>query len=248
MSKIPAFIIARDRVSCLRDMVNYLLQPETECEPIILDNASTNPELISYYDTNPCTVHRLPLNYGNCSVLFGTPTCMEGFVKPDFLNEYNCKSGYILSDCDLGVSHIPTNFVSVFREGFAKYEWATKIGFQLRIHDLPDNEIGNMARGWEAGNHAPHAYLDDSRFIRAAIDTTFAMYRWIDPPNTTLAHDFDRSVRVDAPYDAIHYSWYYSLQNPPPPDELYYLNHLDGANFNHYSIRLLRTLNGQPIE
>lgn len=230
----PCFIIARDRVTCLKEMVDYLKQPETGCLPIIMDNNSSNPDLLSYYDTNPCIVHRLTANYGNCSPLFNTPTCIEGHVKPDFLNEYDCKNGYILTDCDLKINHIPTNFLDVFREGLEKYTWATKIGFQLRIYDLPDTDLAREARGWEAGNHAPHAYLDGTNFIRAAIDTTFAFYKYIEPPNTALAHDFDRSIRV-ANFDAIHLGWYYSAENPPPPDELYYLQHINYDGFTHYS-------------
>lgn len=234
MSKIPAFIIARDRVNCLRDMVNYLKQEETGCEPIIIDNASTNPELLEYYATNPCKIHIMGDNRGNC-VVFSDPR--PDLNKPDFFEVYDCTNGYIVSDCDLKIDHIRTNFLETFKEGLNRYSWCTKIGFQLRISDLPDTEIAREAIGWETGNHAPHAYLDGTNFVRAATDTTFSFYRWIPPPNTALAHDFDKSIRC-ADMEAVHLDWYWTADNPPTKDVVYYLEHINHDGFTHYSKKI----------
>mgnify|MGYP003343409835 FL=1 len=229
--KIPCFIINRDRLNSLKGMIDYLNKIE-ELQVIIIDNASTYQPLLDYYDTNPCIVHLLTSNYGNCSPLFNTPECIEGHIKPNFLYEYNCTNGFILSDSDLDLSQIPTDFLNLFREGLAKYSWATKIGFQLRIDDLPDTELAKEAIGWEQGNHSEQSYLDDRRFMKAPIDTTFAFYRWL-PENPNLAHDFDKSIRTAMPYSARHLTWY-NLQDGSNvgEDEKYYYEHLN-KGFNH---------------
>jgi hypothetical protein len=148
--------------------------------------------------------------------------------------------GYIVTDCDLKINHIPITFMQVFREAMEKYTWCMKVGFQLRISDLPNTSLANEAKGWERNNHAVGGLLDDKRFLKAPIDTTFAFYRYLEPPRTWLAHDFNNSIRcVD--FEAIHSSWYFSKDNPPPADELYYLEHIT-ADFNHYSIRLKKML------
>ena len=232
MSKIPAFLINRDRLIAPKAMVEYLKQVE-ELEVIIIDNNSTNPDLIAWYDTNPCIVHRLTANYGNCSPLFNTPTCIEGHIKPDFLNEYDCKNGYILSDPDLDLGGIPLDFMNVFRDGMRTYDFATKIGFGLRIDDLPTTDIARNAVGWEQMNISPQASIGGI-YYKSPIDTTFAFYKWIQD-NPSLAHDFDRSVRCYGDYQCRHLGWYYSEQNLPPQDEMYYLNNIKYDGFTHYS-------------
>jgi hypothetical protein len=241
--KVPVFIIARDRFTCLKNMVEYLLDEQTDCTPIIIDNASTYQPLLDWYATNPCTIFRISENMGNC-VLFTDPRPEIG--KPQFFDVYDCRDGYIVTDCDLDLSSIPKDFVKLFREAMIKYGWSTKVGFQLKIDDLPDNELTRNARMWEGMNRGEGNYLDDRRFIKAPIDTTFAMYRWIDLPLTRLAHNFDTSIRCAAPYECRHLTWYYDKNNLPD-DERYYLDHIT-ADFNHYSLRLRRMVNGQPIE
>ena len=204
-----------------------------ELEVIIIDNNSSYTPLLQWYDTNPCIVHRLTANYGNCSPLFNTPTCIDGHIKPNFLYEYDCTNGFILSDPDLDCTDVKLDFMEVFREGMGRYDWCSKIGFGLRIDDLPNTEIAKNAIGWEQGCQAPHANLSDM-YYRAAIDTTAAFYKWL-PDNPNLAHDFDRSIRCYGNYQCRHLGWYYTEQNPPPPDELYYLQHINHDGFTHYS-------------
>lgn len=241
MSKIPCFLIARDRFGCLKAMVDYLKQID-ELEVIIIDNNSSYQPLLDYYETKPCIVHRLYLNGGNC-VLF-TDANLE-MNKPNFFELYDCTNGYILSDCDLKIDHIPINFMDTFHKVMDKYDWCTKVGFQLRINDLPDTELAKEAIRWEGANHGVGAVIDvQLSLIKAPIDTTFAFYRFIPAPHTSLAHNFATSIRCSR-MDAIHLSWYYSIQNPPPPDEQYYLDHIGG--WNHYSSRLQNTLQGKDL-
>lgn len=241
MSKIPCFLIARDRVGCLKGMVDYLTQID-ELEVIIIDNNSSNPQLTEYYETKPCIIHRLTYNCGNCGLF---TDAKEEWNKPNFFEVYDCTNGYFLSDCDLGINHIQKNFIEIFHKVMDKYDWCTKVGFQLRIDDLPDTELAKEAIRWEGANHGVSAIIDSElNLIRAPIDTTFAFYRYIPPPHTSLAHNFATSIRCNG-MQAIHMSWYYHSGNKPPEDELYYLEHLQG--FNHYSSRLQNILQGKDL-
>jgi hypothetical protein len=238
MSKTPCFLIARDRFTSLKNMVEYLVQIP-ELEVIILDNASTYGPLLEWYDTSPCVVHRLTANYGNF-VLFSKPDAIEGHTKPDFKWLYNIDQGrqYILSDCDLDISSIPKDFLSVLKRGLEKYPNAVKCGFSLEINDLPDTEIAKEALGWERNNWVRNTKKGDVSndiYISAPIDTTFALYTGIGEQN-----DFERCVRTDRPYTAKHLPWYFTKENLPD-DERYFLQNIT-RDFTHYSFKLKNTI------
>ncbi len=237
MEKIPCFLIARDRFTCLKNMVEYLVQIP-ELEVIILDNASTYLPLLGWYDTNPCIVERLSGNYGNF-VLWSSPTAIHGLEKPDFWEKYNLEGNqYILSDCDLDLSNVPREtLLNTLQEGLRRYPWAVKCGLGLRINDLPDTELSKEAIKWEANNWT----LMDDMYIKAAVDTTFCLCTGVGEQN-----DFDRCIRTGNPFVARHIGWYYGPQNPPPEDEMWYLKNISKSH-NHYSSRLLNIMEGKSM-
>jgi hypothetical protein len=221
---IPAFIINFNRLTLPRAIVDYLT-PDTGCQPVIIDNGSTYPPLLDWYAGNPCKVHRLSANHGNCALW--SPTC-----GVDFFADYDMSAGYVVTDPDLDLSRIPKDFLSVLRDGLRRRPGFLKCGFSLEIDDLPDNEIGDEARGWETINWTG---LTDG-YYQAPIDTTFAFYSGRE------SHDFDKCLRAPRPYTARHMPWYYTANNLPE-DERYYLNSIT-AHYNHYSIRLRQMLDG----
>lgn len=243
MTKTPCFLIARDRFTCLKNMVEYLLQIP-ELEVIILDNASTYQPLLDWYDTNPCIVERLTANYGNF-VLWSATTAVPGHEKPNFFEKYDCVGKqYILSDCDLDLSGIPKNMLSVLQEGLKLYPDAVKCGLSLRIDDLPNTELAKEALGWERNNHVRNykkGDKDGGLYISAPVDTTFALYTGVGEQN-----DFERCLRVDKPYQARHLTWYYGPHNPPPEDEMWYLKNVSRSH-NHYSSRLMNIMEGRSM-
>lgn len=237
MDKIPCFLIARDRFTCLKNMVEYLVQIP-ELRVVILDNNSSYPPLLEWYDTNPCEIERLTANYGNF-VLWSSETAIPGHTKPNFFEKYDCVGKrYILSDCDLDLSSVPREtLLSVLSTGLDRYPWVSKVGLGLRINDLPDTEIGREARKWEGNNWT----LIDDIYIKAAVDTTFCMCSGIGEQN-----DFNTCLRVNFPYVARHLTWYYGPQNPPPEDEMHYLKNISKSH-NHYSSRLLNLMEGKKM-
>lgn len=198
--KTPVFIINYNRLALPSRMADYL----AECEgvyPVIVDNGSTYPPLLEYYETAPHAVKRLEGNWCSTAIWF----C-------GILDEYDIHERFILTDPDLILDNIPKDWLHLFHLGLDKYPWAQKAGFSLEIDDLPDTQVGRAARAHEANSWSVR--LDD-QFYRALIDTTFCMVRRI--------HDMP-AVRTARPYTAKHAPWYYTSKDTIPEDELYYMN------------------------
>jgi hypothetical protein len=218
-------------------MVEYLKEIP-ELRVIILDNASTYPELLNWYDTNPCEIERLTFNFGNFT-LWSSPDAVEGHTKPNFFEKYDCvESQYIVSDSDLFLNDIPREtLLSTLEEGLRRHPWAVKCGLGLRIDDLPNTELAIEAKKWEGNNWT----LIDDMYIKAAVDTTFCLCTGIGEQN-----DFNRCLRTNFPYVARHAGWYYGPHNPPPEDEMWYLRNVSRSH-NHYSSRLFNIMEGRSM-
>ena len=139
-------------------------------------------------------------NYGNC-VMWNS-----GLYKKLCL-----KGNYILSDPDLDLSKIPKDFLHILQTGIDKYKWADKCGFSLEINDLPNTDILQEIHRWELQNWENKL---DEMYFKAAVDTTFCLFR-------TNIHSFD-TLRTNRPYVARHIPWYHTNDNIPE-DELFYL-------------------------
>ena len=108
--------------------------------------------------------------------------------------------------------------VTLFKE-LKKHPFARKIGFSLRIDNIPDSYIHKE----EVINLEKQYYLKPAEggLYRAPIDTTFALYR----PRVGLSRS--RSVeayRTAYPYQAEHLPWYNDSSNLSE-EEQYYISH-----------------------
>ena len=195
---MKVLIINFNRLILPQNMANWL--SSRGCEPIFIDNNSTYPPLIEYYNDCPYPVYLMGYNYGH-KVIWET----------DILNQIGIKGNYIVTDPDLDLTGIPDDFVEVLQEGLNRYPIYGKCGFSLEINDLPDIESNISVRMWE-----DHFWIDplDSQYFRAAIDTTFALYR-------TNRFSFN-SLRTNRPYTARHVPWYYKQLSDLQEDEQYY--------------------------
>lgn len=201
MNDTLAFIINYNRLTLPKAMADYLADVPN-VKVIIVDNDSTYPPLLEYYEHTPHVVERMGANFGNCVVFHP-----ESYLK----DKYDLKNGqrFIVSDPDLDLSGIPTNFLQLLNHGLDKYKWAAKAGFSLRIDDLSEEMRSNVI-GWESGYWTPL----DAQFYGALIDTTFCLCRG-------FVNDF-KAIRTAPPYIARHVPWYYTPDNIPE-DERYYL-------------------------
>jgi hypothetical protein len=215
---IPVFLISFNRVTYLSMLVTWL-EAHGYSNIQIVDNASTYPPLLDYLRSSPHKVHYLNNNMGHLAVW----TC--GRFTSELSTSY-----YIVSDCDiLPVEQCPGDAVWHFQQVLEMYPEVTKVGFSLRIDDLPDSYVfKDEVINWEAQywqkEIAPELFA-------APIDTTFALYR---PGIYPSQKKWWTALRTGAPYTARHLPWYQNSQELS--DEEQYYQRSAEALSTHWSI------------
>lgn len=201
--QIPIIINNFNRLECLKELIQALERFNLK-NIHILDNHSTYPPLLEYYATCPYPIHRLPENLGFMALW----KC--GLYEQQFSGNY-----YVLTDPDVVPEEdCPVDFLQHMYQLLQEYPGLDKVGFSLRIDDIPDHyhkkqEVLQVEKPfWNKPV--------DGKFYLAPIDTTFALYRpgvkggfWL------------RAGRTAPPYSALHLPWY--VDSAIPDEEtLYY--------------------------
>lgn len=173
----------------------------------ILDNDSTYPPLLEFYRNTDLNVIRLKENFGHLSF-------WKSGVYKQFEHNY-----FVYTDPDLEiVEECPDDFMEVFFNLMQKYPKSSKVGFALKIDDLPDcfvkkEEVINWEkRFWE--NEV------EENVFGAPIDTTFALYR---PFTRGGSNSMEYPMRVGGKYVMRHLPWYIDSKNLSENME-YYVN------------------------
>jgi hypothetical protein len=104
------------------------------------------------------------------------------------------------------IEKCPLNAIEYFYKLLDRYPDITKVGFGLKIDDLPDYyPRKNEVIAWE--NQFWENELEPGIF-KADIDTTFALYR----PNT-WGQQWKSALRTGFPYLVRHLPWYVDPMN-----------------------------------
>jgi hypothetical protein len=129
----------------------------------------------------------------------------------------NVSGPFVLSDPDIvPIGDCPVDAIDYFEEVLERYPRCAKVGFGLKIDDLPDHYrlkhevITIESYNWELAL-APRLY-------EAPIDTTLALYRG---PGDFC---FTPAIRTGYPYLARHVTWYLD-ENQLPEEERFYRDH-----------------------
>lgn len=203
MMQIRTYIINYNRLAWPLKMADYLSKiPGLEI--IFVDNSSTYPPLLDWYSRQrEYEVIRMNKNYGQ-NVLWE-----QNIVTQTASPEY-----FIATDPDLDLSNIPTDFVSILKDGLKKNKDVCKAGFSLELLDLPDTSYTRYIYRHEINYWNPSLF--DGTFYHQRLDTTFAMY---DSSRTYSL----KGLRTARPYVAKHLPWYYTKENVTDED-IYYIN------------------------
>jgi hypothetical protein len=199
---IPIIINNFNRLGYLSELINWL-ERAGMTNIIILDNASTYPPLLKYYKTCPHRIIYLGRNAGYMAL-------WESDVFEEFRNDF-----YVYTDPDVvPTEDCPNDFMDVFLKILAANADVKKVGFSLKIDDLPDfyerkAEVLAMETKYWKRKRSTMAY-------DAPIDTTFALYR----PKAFGDHR-RKALRTFPPYIARHLPWYIDSQNLPE-EEIFY--------------------------
>jgi hypothetical protein len=190
----PIYINCRDRVSDLRRLVAWL--EEAGHENIkLLDNQSSYPPLLEFYEKTNHEVIYLPGN-------FGSRALWQGYQVPD---EF-----FVLSDPDtIPLDECPYDAVSYLHWLLEAHPYP-KAALGLYLDDVPA-DMESLA--WERSEDIRGKQL--RKGVRESLaDTTFALYR----PNQKFVH---QALRTDHPYQCRHTTWY--RWDEPTEEEAFYL-------------------------
>ena len=212
---IPVFIVSYNRLSYLQQMIVQLEKMGLNNIHII-DNASSYPPLLKYYETCQHKVHFMHENQGH--MVFWREKEFEQYRR-DF---------YIVTDPDLAmIEDCPLDIVDTMFFELREHPYVKKIGPSLVVDDIsPDTEYGKSILSVEMPYYVHR--LKGSSLYYAPIDTTFALYL----PDSISKHiNFFEAFRMGYPYQARHLPWYKSSESLTQED-IYYEEHKTNGWWN----------------
>jgi hypothetical protein len=201
----PVFVNCRDRVSCLRMVVDWLERAGHE-RIYLVDNASTFPALLEYYEETPHVVVRLEENAGH-----------RAPWRSGLTERYAPDTPYVVTDPDVvPADECPNDAAAFLADLLDRYPEARKVGLGLVIDDLPEHyKMKKYVQMWESQHWLKEA--EPGVFV-ASVDTTFAVYRPGEPFAKRPA------LRTGGPYVARHLPWYVDSEHLTE-EESYYREH-----------------------
>lgn len=191
---IPIFIISYNRKEVLQRCIERF-QGDGYKNLIVIDNASTDKELLSYLKSLDIKIFFLNKNYGH-HVLWDCGL-FDDIIKKQY---------FVLTDPDiLPIEECPTDYILQFYRILQLYPEKIKVGFSLKLDDLPETYkykydiIRFESFYWEKKIKYEFPIYD------APIDTTFALYRPLGGYDYKTFYD---GIRTGYPYIARHLGWY----------------------------------------
>jgi hypothetical protein len=230
--KIPVFIISFNRLDCLKKLVAWLESAEM-AEPVIVDNASTYPPLVEWFEAmkTSIAIHRFETNYGPYRVwderLYAAHTT-------------DAQPFYVVTDPDVvPIAECPKDAIPRLVEAWQELR-RPKIGLSLRYETIPDTlPSAHDIRRWEMSMQSrelPRAAGADGaprpRCYDSMLDTSFQLnHRDVQAPSCG-----SHGIRLAHPYMADHLGWHLDPARLSPEDKYYW----DTASHRASTIQTLR--------
>lgn len=205
----PVFIVCRDRLTCLVDLLGWLADVGHDDEVYLIDNESTYPPLLDFYKHTEHTVIDAGGNFGE----------RVGWSQ-GIIHRYAAGRRFIYTDPDLlPVEDCPRNAIEQMAKVLDRDGSAVKCGFSLKVDDLPAWSRDGI-QAWEA----PFWLQFDGMVggYRAPIDTTFSLYSTLG----LRRFKYKPAYRLPEPYLMRHLPWYADPE-ALTDEERYYLDHAD---------------------
>lgn len=214
LENIPLFIISYNRVSYLQRMIPQL-EKLGFSRITIIDNHSTYPPLLEYYQS--CGHEVIYLDYNGGHKVFWTDERFAEYRKDFYL--LSDPDLYLVDECD---KHLVEELFRVLR----KYPFVNKVGVSLCINDLPENGVfGDSVVKWEKRYYR---YQPEKGVYFAPVDTTLGLYI---PDEFFVPERKETSFRLDSPYQAKHLPWY-RMKGELTEEDIYYSEHKENGWWN----------------
>jgi hypothetical protein len=215
--KFPVIINNFNRLTYLQELLQWL-ESAGMTNIHIIDNQSDYKPLLEFYKKLPYQVYRLDTNIGH-TALWDT-----------VLFKRFSKGYYVYTDPDVvPIKACNLNVVEYFYSLLQKYPQICKVGFGLKIDDLPDSyPLKEKVLQWEKKFWEKEV---EDRVYKALIDTTFALYR----PGVS-GGDTIPALRTGGNLKARHLPWYEDPLNLTE-ESAYYLNKVSNASSWYAALR-----------
>ena|ERR1044072_3227377 len=176
----------------------------------ILDNDSTYPPLLEWYNNCPYQVTLLGKNYGQLAV-----------YNSDYINKFEGWVVYSDSDIELN-ENCPQGFIETMIQGAEKYN-RIKAGLALRLDDLPRTRYGIWVKQHEQRFWSKEI---EPNIYDAEVDTTFSIIK--------VGQCFTyQALRFAGDLTARHIPWYLDYENLSPEE----LHIIEKANTEYSSTK-----------
>ena len=203
---IPIIINNYNRLTFLKELIRSL-EIRGYHNIYIIDNNSTYQPLLEFYQNIRYKVFMLKENKGYTAL-------WDSEVFNEFKDSY-----YVYTDSDMQIDKsCPNDFMNYFLSILKKYPLAQKVGFGIRIDDLPNHFILKE----KVIQHEMQFWKNEvsTNIYRAMIDTTFALY---SPFCAGPASPYQFTYRTGYPYIIKHLPWYIDSANINE-EETFFLN------------------------
>lgn len=231
---IPIFVMARDRVTSLRESLqSYQDTINSPFEIIVLDHRSTFPPMVRYLnhikDMRGISVVALMQERWSAALKEANALIRQ------YLNRRPDVLFYVYTDPDIVFLRTAPDVLLFYAALLSSCPELKVVGPGLQISDIPSHFNKSLPNGQTV--HQRHSRFWTSvpniatwnglgyHIAKHPIDTTFSMFRR-DTPFKRLTQP---SVRTYAPYSAVHIDWYHDSTNLSA-DKLYYTSHQSGIN------------------
>jgi hypothetical protein len=222
MKNYPIVLTNMNRLTTCKSMVESLFSLNGSSDITIIDNASTYPPLLDWYEEikNDVKVIRHAGNHGPWV-----------FFNSNFWSTIDSEF-YIYSDADLELnSAMPYNWQEIMKDYYDKYQGDRKISLALDLEDIPDHyEYIDQVKNHQSVCWYP---TEEENVYKAITDMSFTM-------DSKLKGYRYESVRLAGKFMAKHIPWYIDFNNISE-EEKYYIEHINpGFNeamysFTHYN-------------
>jgi hypothetical protein len=208
-TEIPIVINNRNRITFLKKLIDSL-KSRGYNNIFILDNNSTYEPLLEFYKSTDCKVIMLGKNLG-----------YDALNKIDLYKKIK-KNYFVYTDSDVLPNELcPNDFINTFLSILKKYPKIQKVGFALKIDDLPDFfDSKQKVINWESKFYETE--IEKGLYL-APIDTTFALHRPLATISTKGRYEM---IRAGFPYNAYHLPWYNNSKELSQ-EEIFYINSIE---------------------
>lgn len=201
------FIIVRDRLEIMKDLLRWLKRQGLN-RIIFIDNDSRLPPLIDFLSKTEYQVLEMARN-----------TRQSGLWDLGLIRILLPDDFYIVTDPDIVPVNNDKDTLKYLFDLHSRYPHHLKVGFGLKIDDLPDHyPLKKDVIKWESQfwKHEISAGI-----YEAGVDTTFALYK-----PYTYRYFIHPSLRTGEPFTARHLPWY-EKANDLSDEEVFYRLRLD---------------------